>query len=59
MIEIRTSEGLEGSMGKCGGHSVQKRQAKNRGAWQAAPQERSKKRGRLVRLSCVGPRVLG
>ncbi|WZZ60410.1 LOW QUALITY PROTEIN: hypothetical protein YC2023_060517 [Brassica napus] len=32
MIEIRTSEGLEGSMGKCGGRSVQKQQAKNRGA---------------------------
>ncbi|WZZ70158.1 LOW QUALITY PROTEIN: hypothetical protein YC2023_081528 [Brassica napus] len=26
---------------------------------QAAPQECSKKRGGLVRLSCVGPRVLG
>ncbi|KAG5401951.1 hypothetical protein IGI04_016558 [Brassica rapa subsp. trilocularis] len=40
---IRTTEGLVGSMGKRGGRSVQKRQVKNRGAGQAAPQERSKK----------------
>uniref|UniRef100_M4D101 Uncharacterized protein n=1 Tax=Brassica campestris TaxID=3711 RepID=M4D101_BRACM len=32
MSEIRTTEGLVGSMGKRGGRSVQKRQGKNRGA---------------------------